>query len=87
MSISTRQTLICRLVIVAVVSTLTGCLNEQPSGPLNNGGVSAEAKPAERELPPDNAADVEALEKAKAWLTKDAAGRVTSVELSSSATD
>src|SRR5688572_7680503 len=81
-----------RLILCLSLTTsilATGCLSEQPSGPLNVGTpVAVETKPAEPELPPDSQADIDALKAANAWLTTDPkTGRVTRVELSSSATD
>src|SRR5262245_46954667 len=76
------------LAFASIVAVSVGCLREQPSGPLNNGGaVTTAAEPVEPELPPDNQADIDALKTANAWLPADKTGRITSVELSSSATD
>src|SRR4029453_4253093 len=82
-----RQMLFFLATAIVAVFCL-GCLSEQPSGPLNNGGATTVAnKPTEPELPPGNPEDVAALKAAGAYCPANQGARITTVELSSSATD
>ena len=74
------------LLVALALAVAAGCPSTQPSGPLAGGGkTSSEAKPAEPELPPDDAAAAGAI-KEVGYVTE-ARGRVTRVELKPSATD
>ena len=79
------------ILAAAAALVLAGCPSNQPTGPLTGpptgSPVGAEAKVPKLELPPDSADDAAALKAANAWLTADKSGRVTRVELGSSATD